>query len=400
MDCSKPYKDWADLNMIPYGRQDITQADVDAVVDVLRSECLTQGPAVPHFENAVAAYCGVRHALALNSATSALHVACLALGLGPGDRLWTTPITFVASSNCALYCGAKVDFVDIDPKTYNLSVERLAEKLAHSEKQGTLPKVLVAVHLCGQPSDMMGIYSLSQRYGFKVIEDASHAIGGRYRNEPIGNCRYCDITVFSFHPVKIITTGEGGMVLTQQSELAQKMALLRSHGITRDVSLMTHEPDGPWYYQQVDLGFNYRMTDLQAALGISQMKRLDAYVQRRQILAKIYEEQLTCLPVQLPYQHADGASAWHLYVVRLKLDEIKRSHREVFEFLRAAGIGANLHYIPVHTQPYYARMGFSNGDFPQAERYYREAITLPMFPTLTDAQQGEVVERLAEALGA
>lgn len=384
--------------MIPYGRQNITQSDVDAVVDVLHSECLTQGPAVPRFEDAVATYCGARYALAVNSATSALHVACLALGLGPGDRLWTTPITFVASSNCALYCGAEVDFVDIDPKTYNISVERLAEKLAQSEKQGTLPKVVVAVHLCGQPCDMVGIHALSQRYGFKVIEDASHAIGGRYRNEPIGNCHYSDITVFSFHPVKIITTGEGGMVVTQQSELAQKVALLRSHGITRDASLMTHEPDGPWYYQQVDLGFNYRMTDLQAALGISQMKRIDAYVQRRQILAKMYDQQLASLPVQLPYQHADGASAWHLYVVRLRLDEIKRSHCEVFEYLREAGIGVNLHYIPVYTQPYYARMGFSSGDFPEAERYYAEAISLPMYPTMTSDQQDMVVQALRRVL--
>lgn len=385
--------------MIPYGRQDITQADVDAVVDVLRSECLTQGPAVPRFEEAVAAYCGVRHALAVNSATSALHIACLALGVGPGDVLWTTPITFVASSNCALYCGAEVDFVDIDPFTYNLSINCLTEKLAQAEKQGKLPKVVVAVHLCGQPCDMAGIHALSQRYGFKIIEDASHAIGGKYRGELIGSGRFSDITVFSFHPVKIITTGEGGMAVTQQSDLAQKMALLRSHGITRDPALMTHAPDGPWYYQQVDLGFNYRMTDLQAALGVSQIQRLDAYVQRRQFLAKTYDEQLGHLPLQLPGQHADGASAWHLYVVRLKLDDIKRSHREVFESLRAARIGVNLHYIPVHIQPYYARMGFREGDFPQAERYYREAISLPMFPLLSDKSQSEVVHRLREALG-
>jgi len=385
--------------MIPYGRQDITQADVDAVVEVLRSEWLTQGPAVPRFEEAVAAYCGVRHALAVNSATSALHIACLALGVGPGDALWTTPITFVASSNCALYCGAEVDFVDIDPLTYNLSVDRLTEKLAQAEKLGKLPKVVVAVHLCGQPCDMVGIHALSQRYGFKIIEDASHAIGGKYRGEPIGSCRYCDIAVFSFHPVKIITTGEGGMAVTQQSDLAQKMALLRSHGITRDPTLMTHAPDGPWYYQQVDLGFNYRMTDVQAALGMSQIQRLDAYVQRRQFLARAYDERLCQLPLQLPCQHADSASAWHLYVVRLKLNEITRSQREVFESLRTVGIGVNLHYIPVHIQPYYAQMGFCEGDFPEAERYYREAISLPMFPLLSDKSQSEVVLRLREAMG-
>ena len=386
--------------MIPYGRQDISPADIEAVVSVLQSDFLTQGPQVPLFEQSVAQHVGAKHALAVNSATSALHIACMALGLGRGDWLWTTPVTFVASANCGLYCGAQVDFVDIDPSTYNLCPKALEAKLLAAEQVGKLPKVLVAVHLCVQPCDMAAIHALSQKYNFKIIEDASHAIGGKYKGELIGNSRYSDITVFSFHPVKIITTGEGGMVLTQQSELAHKMSLLRSHGITRDASLMTHEPDGPWYYQQVDLGFNYRMTELQAALGISQMKRIDSFIQRRQILAKKYGEQLTCLPVQLPYQHPDGASAWHLYVVRLKLDEIKRSHREVFEFLRTAGIGANLHYIPVHTQPYYARMGFNKGDFPQAESYYREAITLPVFPTLTDVQQGEIVERLAEALEA
>lgn len=386
--------------MIPYGRQDITQADVDAVVEVLRSDFLTQGPAVPQFEKAVADHCGARHAVAVNSATSALHIACLALGLGPGDWLWTTPVTFVASANCGLYCGAQVDFVDIDPRTFNLSVERLADKLAQAEKLGSLPKVLVPVHLCGQPCDMAAIHALSQQYGFKVIEDASHAIGGRYRNEPIGNGRYSDITVFSFHPVKIVTTAEGGMAVTNDPELAHKMNLLRSHGITREPERMTHAPDGPWYYQQVELGFNYRMTELQAALGVSQMTRLDAYVARRHAIASRYDEALAALPLTTPWQHPDGYSGLHLYVIRLQLDRIGRSHREVFESLRAQGIGVNLHYIPVHTQPYYQQMGFKVGDFPQAERYYAEAISLPMYPGLTDAQQDAVVRTLSEATSA
>jgi len=386
--------------MIPYGRQEITQADIDAVVEVLRSDFLTQGPAVPKFEQVVANHCGAKHAVAVNSATSALHIACLALGLGPGDWLWTTPVTFVASANCGLYCGAQVDFVDIDPRTYNLSVERLADKLAQAEKLGRLPKVLVPVHLCGQPCDMAAIHALSQQYGFKVIEDASHAIGGRYRGEPIGNGRYSDITVFSFHPVKIVTTAEGGMAMTNDPELAHKMNLLRSHGITREPERMTHAPDGPWYYQQVGLGFNYRMTELQAALGVSQMTRLDAFVARRHEIAARYDELLAALPVTTPWQHPDSHSGLHLYVIRLQLERIKRSHREVFESLRAQGIGVNLHYIPVHTQPHYQQMGFKAGDFPQAESYYAEAISLPMYPGLTAAQQDEVVRALGKATSA
>jgi UDP-4-amino-4,6-dideoxy-N-acetyl-beta-L-altrosamine transaminase len=385
--------------MIPYGRQDISEADIQAVVDVLRSDFLTQGPAVPAFEKAVAAYCGTEYAVAANSGTSALHIACLALGVGQGDWVWTSPITFVASANCALYCGAQVDFVDIDPKTYNLSVERLAEKLALAEKAGRIPKVLVAVHLCGQPCDMAGIHALSKRYGFKIIEDASHAIGSRYRGEPVGNCHYSAITVFSFHPVKIITTGEGGLALTNDPELAKRMAWLRSHGITRDPAEMTQIPDGPWYYQQIDLGFNYRMSDLHAALGLSQMQRLDAYVAKRHSLAARYDELLKDVPVTTPWQHPDSYSALHLYVIRLHLDAIKASHREVFERLRVAGIGANLHYIPVYRQPYYARSGFNPSDFPRAESYYREAITLPMYPGLTETQQLEVVRRLMAPMG-
>lgn len=384
--------------MIPYGRQDIQQQDVDAVVEVLCSDFLTQGPVVPRFEQAVAEKVGARHAVAVNSATSALHIACLALGLGEGDWLWTSPITFVASANCGLYCGAKVDFVDIDPKTYNLSPEALAAKLEQAERDGRLPKVLVAVHLCGQPCDMQAIHALSRRYGFRVIEDASHAIGGQYRGEPIGNGRFSDITVFSFHPVKIVTTGEGGMAVTNDAELAEKMALLRSHGITRDPAQMTHEPDGSWYYQQTDLGYNYRMTEMQAALGLTQLQRLDDYVARRNELAERYDRELADQPVTTPWQHPDGYSARHLYVIRLQIDKIDRSHRAVFESLREQGIGVNLHYIPVHTQPYYQRMGFVHGDFPHAERYYSEAISLPLFPTMTETQQDQVVAALDEAL--
>ena len=385
--------------MIPYGRQDITQTDIDAVVGVLQSDFLTQGPMVPRFEQSVAQHVGATHALAVNSATSALHIACLALGLGPGDRLWTTPITFVASANCALYCGADVDFVDIDPHTYNLCPQALALKLEQAEREGTLPKVVVPVHLCGQPCDMQAIHALSQRYGFKIIEDASHAIGGKYQGEFIGNSRYSDITVFSFHPVKIITTAEGGMALTNDEALANKMALLRSHGITRDPAQMTREADGPWYYQQIDLGFNYRMTELQAALGVTQMERLDQYVARRHQLARRYDDLLTGLPVTAPWQHADSYSGLHLYVIRLQLDKIEKTHRQVFEALRELGIGVNLHYIPVHTQPYYERMGFKPDDFPQSQTYYQEAISIPMFQTMSDEQQDEVIQALKKSLG-
>lgn len=384
--------------MIPYGRQEINQADIDAVVAVLQSDFLTQGPMAPRFEQAVATYCGATHAVAVNSATSALHIACLALDLGPGDWLWTSPITFVASANCGLYCGAQVDFVDIDPRTYNLCPRALERKLIEAEKIGKLPKVVVPVHLCGQPCDMQAIHGLAQRFGFKIIEDASHAIGGKYKGEPIGNCRYSDIAVFSFHPVKIITTAEGGMALTSSADLASKMSLLRSHGITRDAAQMNREPDGAWYYQQIVLGFNYRMNELQAALGVSQMERLDAFVARRHQLARRYDELLDGLPVIRPWQHLDSYSGLHLYVIRLKLDRINRMHREVFDSLREQGIGVNLHYIPVHTQPYYERMGYKVGDYPQAESYYREAISLPMYQTLTDEQQDKVVSALKNAL--
>lgn len=385
--------------MIPYGCQDITQADIDAVVEVLQSSHLTQGPMVPRFEQAVLSHCHAKHALAVNSATSALHIACRALDLGDGDWLWTSPITFVASANCGLYCGAQVDFVDIDPRTYNLCPQALAKKLERAEIEGRLPKVLVAVHLCGQSCDMQAIDALAQRYGFKVIEDASHAIGGKYRGDPIGNCRYSDITVFSFHPVKIITTAEGGMAVTNNAKLAERMELLRSHGVTRNPELMTKEVDGPWYYEQVELGYNYRMTDLQGALGTSQMKRLEQYVARRHELARRYDDLLAELPVTTPWQHQDSYSGLHLYVIRLQLEKIHKSHREVFKDLRAQGVNVNLHYIPVHTQPYYQQLGFMDGQFPEAERYYREAISIPMFPTMSEAQQDQVIAALSKALG-
>lgn len=383
--------------MIPYGRQDILQEDIEAVINVLKSDFLTQGPLVPQFEETVARYAGAAHAVAVNSATSALHIACLALGLGPGDLLWTSPITFVASSNCALYCGAGVDFVDIDPNTYNLCPDALEQKLQSAAKVGRLPKILVAVHLTGQPCDLRAIRRLSVKYGFKVIEDASHAIGGRYLDEPIGNCKYSDITVFSFHPVKIITTAEGGMALTNDRGLAHAMELFRSHGITRDPARMNFEADGPWYYEQVDLGYNYRLTDLQAALGLSQIGRLDEYVARRHEIASFYDRELASLPIVTPWQHPDGFSAFHLYVIRLQHDQSKKRNI-VFEGLRKRGVGVNLHYIPVHTQPFYSKMGFALGDFPQAEKYYSEAITLPLFPTLDPGDQLSVVQALKEVL--
>lgn len=384
--------------MIPYGKQDISEADIESVVAVLRSDFLTQGPAVPAFENAVAAYAGARHAFAMNSATSALHAACLALGVGPGDRVWTSPVTFVASANCAIYCGATVDFVDIDPQTYNLSASSLEEKLVAAEKSGTLPKVVIPVHLCGQSCEMEKIHALGRKFGFRIIEDASHAIGGRYKNRPVGGCEFSDITVFSFHPVKIITTGEGGMALTNDDGLAEKLELHRCHGITRKESLMTHASDGPWYYQQINLGFNYRMTDLQAALGLSQLERLDSFVEKRNEIADRYDTALAEFPLITPWQHSDSYSARHLYVVRLKTDEISKNHRQVFEELRTAGIGVNLHYIPVHLQPYYEKLGFSPGMFPQSEKYYREAISIPLYPNLSDGDQTRVIETLSQSI--
>lgn len=381
--------------MIPYGKQDINQVDIDAVIEVLRSDFLTQGPKVPEFEQTVADYCGARHTVAVNSGTSALHIACRALGVGPGDIVWTTPITFVASANCALYCGANVDFVDIDPRTYNMSPEKLADKLQQAEQQGRLPKVVIPVHLCGQPCDMTSIHKLSNKYGFRIIEDASHAIGGKYKDEPIGNCRYSDISVFSFHPVKVVTTGEGGMSVTKDPELAELMIRYRTHGITSKPELMQQRPvEEIWNYQQIDLGYNYRMTDLEAALGLSQMKRLDEFVAQRHAIAKRYDQLLKDLPVITPWQHTDSYSAFHLYVIRLRLDQIKKTHKVVFESLRKQGIGVNLHYIPVYRQPYYEKMGFKAGYCMEAEKYYAEAISLPIFPTLDEGDQDSVIELL------
>ena len=386
------------MSFIPYGRQNINQHDIDAVLDVLQSDWLTQGPAINRFEQAVADYCGVKYAIALSSATAALHIACLALDLGDQDWLWTSPNTFVASANCGLYCGAKVDFVDIDPHTYNLSIEKLEQKLAKAAQTGCLPKVLVPVHFAGQSCEMDKIAALSQQYGFKVIEDASHAIGGKYQGKGIGSCEFSDLVVFSFHPVKIITTGEGGMVLTNRQDLYEKLIRLRSHGITRNPDLMQGESHGDWYYQQLELGFNYRMTDIQAALGASQMQRLDEFVNRRRFLAQRYNHLLQDLPITLPYQHSDAESSWHLYVILLHLDKINKTHRQVFKELRQANIGVNLHYIPVHTHPYYQNIGFKWGDFPRSEIYYASAISIPLYYGLSKEDQNRVADILREIL--
>lgn len=384
------------IHVIPYGRQDIDETDIAAVVDVLQSDWLTQGPAIPRFEETIATYCGASHAVAVCNATAALHLACHALDLGPGDLLWTSPNTFVASANCGLYCGAEVDFVDVDPRTYNMCMAALDAKLQAAQQAGRLPRVVIPVHFAGQPCEMLAIRALADRYGFAIVEDASHSIGSSYKGERIGSGRYADMTVFSFHPVKIITTGEGGLVLTNRAELYERLMLLRSHGITRDPAQMVGETEGPWYYQQVELGYNYRLTDLQAALGVSQMARLDAFLSRRRTLARQYDELLAELPVTRPWQHPDGESAFHLYPICVAHG--RKTRREVFEALRGAGIGVNVHYIPVHLQPYYRAMGFKPGDFPNAERYYEGAISLPMYAGLSDKDQVRVVEALKAAL--
>jgi UDP-4-amino-4,6-dideoxy-N-acetyl-beta-L-altrosamine transaminase len=383
--------------VIPYGHQSVSEADVAAVIEVLKSEWLTQGPAVERFERAVADACGARYAVAVNSGTSALHIACLAQGLKGGEILWTSPNTFVASANCALYCGGLVDFVDIDPRTYNMSVVCLEEKLRIAERSGVLPKIVIPVHFAGQPCEMAGIAELSRKYGFRVVEDASHAIGGGYRRTVVGSCVFSEMTVFSFHPVKIITTGEGGMVLTNRQDVYERLALFRSHGITRNPGAMLGEFHGPWYYQQVELGFNYRMTDIQAALGASQLHRLKKFVGRRALVQR-YNSAFMDLPVEVHWQHPDASSAYHLYVLRLKTNERKKSRRRVFEELRAAGIGVNVHYIPVHLQPYYRRLGFQPGDFPEAEKYYDEAITLPLFAGLSEEDQDYVIDTVRKTL--
>ena len=384
--------------MIPYGRQSISQSDIDAVVDVLRSDFLTQGPAVPAFEEAVAARCDAQFGVAMNSATSALHLACVALGVGRGDRVWTSPLTFVASSNAALYCGAEVDFVDVDERTYNMCPRALEQKLDEAARAGTLPKVIIPVHLAGQSCDMAAIHAAASRHGVRIIEDASHAIGGTYQSEPVGNCRYSDIAIFSFHPVKIVTTGEGGMAMTNDARLAELMCLDRTHGITRDAARLLHDDVGPWYYEQQRLGFNYRMTDISAALGLSQMARIDDFLARRREIAARYDDAFTDVPVVTPWQHPDTQSAWHLYVIRLDRRRARREHREVFDALRDAGIGVNLHYIPVYRQPYYRALGFGQGHCPNAESYYAEAISLPMYADLSEDEQREVIAAVAEAV--
>jgi UDP-4-amino-4,6-dideoxy-N-acetyl-beta-L-altrosamine transaminase len=376
---------------IPYGRQDIRPEDVEAVAAVLRSDWLTQGMMVPRFERALAEYCDAAHAVAVNSGTSALHIACLALDLGPGDWLWTSPITFLASANCGLYCGAKVDFVDIDPRTRNMSADALAAKLEAADREGRLPKIVVAVHFAGQSCDMQSIHALGRRYGFRIVEDAAHALGGTYQGRPIGDCRHCDVTVFSFHPVKAITTGEGGAALTNDPAIAERMARLRSHGTTSDPAAMEGEPDGPWSHQMVELGWNYRMTDIHAALGCSQFRRLDDYVRRRAVLAERYDRMLANSGLTLPWRAPNCTSAWHLYVIGWNEEASGLSRREAFVRLRAAGIGVQVHYIPVHTQPHFRRLGFRPGQYPNAEAYYAGAMTLPLYAGLIEVQQDKVL---------
>jgi len=377
--------------MIPYGKHSVSNEDIQSVVDVLKSDYITQGKMVSDFENEICRYTGASFGTAVNSGTSALHISCLALGLGKGDWLWTSAITFVASANCGLYCGASVDFVDIHKDTWNICTDKLATKLEIAEKTGKLPKILVVVHFCGLPCDMEEIHVLSIKYGFHIVEDACHALGGKYQAEPIGNCRYSDVTVFSFHPVKAITTGEGGMVVTSNKDIADKMNLLRTHGITRQPELMAGEIHGPWYYEQIELGYNYRMTDIQAVLGLSQLKRLNEFVSKRHKIARRYNTDLENLPVQLPYMSDDRYSGMHIYVIRLNLDKCKKTHRQIFECFRKQGIGVNLHYIPLHMQPYHKKSNRTFDDLKEAERYYEEAITLPLFPTMSDEDYDTVI---------
>ncbi len=384
--------------MIPYGKQSISEEDIRAVVEVLRSDWITQGPTIEKFEKAIAEYCGVNYAVAVANATAALHIACMALDLGSGDVLWTSPNTFLASANCARYCGADVDFVDIDLQTYNMSTDELEVKLATAKKLKKLPKIVIPVHFSGQSCEMEKIKTLAVKYGFKIVEDASHAIGGKYLQKPVGSCKFSDMTVFSFHPVKIITTGEGGIVTTNDKKLFERLSRLRSHGMTREQTLM-HEPShGPWYYEQIELGYNYRITDIQAALGLSQFQRIDQFVANRQEIAHRYDQAFSSLPITIPFQHRDTYSSYHLYVIRLKLDRIKASHAQVFAELRRMGIGVNLHYIPVYRQPYYRPFGYNSKNFPNAEGYYKDAISLPMYASLTKEDQNRVIDAVETAI--
>jgi len=384
--------------LIPYGKQNVNEEDIRAVIKVLQSDYLTQGPQVPLFEKKVSKYCDAKYSIAVNSATSALHISCLALGLSQNDWLWTSPNSFVASANCGIYCGAKLDFVDIDPLTYNISIELLEKKLIKAKKLNKLPKILIPVHFAGQSCDMKRIFELSKKYGFKIIEDASHAIGGKYLGMPIGHCCYSDITVFSFHPVKIITTAEGGVATTNSKKLAENMQLYRSHGITRDESKMIIESEGPWYYQQISLGFNYRMNDIQAALGLSQMQKLDKFVARRHELKKRYDFLLDGLPIIRPYQNEDCYSALHLYPIQIDVRKTIKSRSEVFNKLRENGIGVNVHYIPIHSQPFFKKLGFKEGDFPNAEKYYDNAISMPIYSSMSDTQQDQVAKKMKKIL--
>jgi UDP-4-amino-4,6-dideoxy-N-acetyl-beta-L-altrosamine transaminase len=387
------------INTIPYGRQQISQEDIDAVVGVLQSDFLTQGPVVPKFEKAVAEYTGSRYAFSVTNATSGLHLACLALGLKSGDIAWTSAVSFVASANCAKYCEAEVDFIDIDPNTYNMSISALKIKLAKAKSIGRLPTVVIPVHLTGQSCDMEEIWKLSQEYGFKIIEDASHAIGASYKSSKVGSCEFSDVTVFSFHPVKIITTGEGGMVCTNQQAVAAKIYRLRSHGITREASEMTQPSQGPWYYQQLELGYNYRMTEMQAALGLSQLKKLDEFILRRHEISNSYDVLLSELNITLPNKSSYSYSSLHLYVIRIDPEKFKLTRKEVFERLRASGVIVNLHYIPIYHHPYYSQFGYNPADFPEAEIYYKEAISLPIFPALTEDQLVYIRDTIIRPIG-
>ena len=387
------------MTAINYARQDIIQEDIDAVVEVLKSDMLTQGPMVPKFEDSVSKYAGVNHAVATNSATSALHIACLALDIKKDDVVWTSAITFVASANCALYCGAKVDFVDIDPSTYNMCTSKLEEKLENAKKNNCLPKVVIPVHLCGQSCDMHSIFELSKKYGFKIIEDASHAIGGRYKDQPIGSCKYSDITIFSFHPVKIITSGEGGMAVTKSRDIYKKLSLYRSHGITGIKEDMIETPQNEtWNYQQLRLGFNYRMTDIHAALGISQMNRIDEFVTKRHHIAARYDDELSSLNIKIPLQNDFNYSAFHLYVIRADLKKLNKTHNEIYKSICEKSVHVNLHYIPVYRQPYFQNLGFEIGYCPESEKYFQEALSIPMYPSMTVDQQSKVISVLKDVL--